>query len=246
MVAMHLSSRRIPALAESDSDLKQKETDIAATIVSWLEAQEWETYKEVQVFRYGTVADIVAVKGRLIWVIETKLTLTFEVIAQAIGWRGYAHFVSIGIPVTKRYHNKGRHLAEQVCEDYGLGIISVDGQYISSDESPRLDRKTFMIQYIRDSLTPEQKASVAGSAGSNHWTPWKTTCRDLLKVVTKTPGITMKDAVSELKQHHYASDATAIGSLRQWINLNKIKGIEGRVEKGKLRLYPNETNGDMV
>ena len=63
------------------------EVDIAALIISWLEEQEWETYKEVQIFSYGRRADIVGVKGKLIWVVETKTTLTFEVIAQALGWK---------------------------------------------------------------------------------------------------------------------------------------------------------------
>jgi len=219
--------------------MKRKETDIAASIIAWLEAQEWETYKEVMAFHSGQRADIVATKGNLIWVIETKTTLTFEVISQALGWKGFAHFISIGLP-ERLSKSSGRTLAESFVHDCRLGIIIVGKNHVHS-KPPPINREIFMIDYMRRGLIPQRKSSIAGNANHDYYTPWRETCERLAKVVKANPGISMKDAVTELKHHHYCSDATAIASLRQWLRAGKLKGIEGRIEAGKLKLYPSES-----
>jgi len=218
------------------------EVDIAALIISWLEEQEWETYKEVQISSYGRRADIVGVKGKLIWVVETKTTLTFEVIAQALGWKGYAHFISIGIPELTTKRSNGRMLAERFIGDCGLGILTVGKNWVNT-KSPNLHRDTFMIDHMRDSLHPKCKESVAGNAHGHYHTPWRETCERLAKVVSANPGITMTEAVKMLKHHHYCSDATAISSLHQWLRLGKIKGIKRRKEGKQLKLYPDHEGG---
>lgn len=38
--------------------------------------------------------------------------------------------------------------------------------------------------------------------------------------------------------HHYTSAASARSSIRKWVELKKVPGVEGRVEGGKLHLYP--------
>ncbi len=43
-----------------------KEEQLAEWTIAWLEAQNWEVYQEVQVFRHGHVADIIATQNKLI------------------------------------------------------------------------------------------------------------------------------------------------------------------------------------
>jgi hypothetical protein len=74
---------------------RRPETDIARPVVAWLQAQGWTVYQEVQ--HQGCVADIVAVRGPLLWVIECKAQLGLAVLGQALGWQGHAHAISVAV-----------------------------------------------------------------------------------------------------------------------------------------------------
>jgi hypothetical protein len=65
------------------------EAEIGEAVVAWLEAQHWDVYQEVKI--YSGIADIIAVKGNLLWAIELKKSLTLKVMEQARGWRRPAH-----------------------------------------------------------------------------------------------------------------------------------------------------------
>jgi hypothetical protein len=76
----------------------KSEAELAAQIVAWFADKPYEIFQEVQYGRCGPVADIVARSGRIIWVIEAKMTLGLSVLGQADSWRPYAHYVSIATP----------------------------------------------------------------------------------------------------------------------------------------------------
>lgn len=66
-----------------------KESDMAKVVVDYLEGGE--VYQEVKV--YDSIADIVWVCGQIVWIIETKLSLSMSLLSQATRWVGYAHNV---------------------------------------------------------------------------------------------------------------------------------------------------------
>lgn len=71
----------------------KSETDLAEKVVEWLQAQQWEVFQEVQLDSFGRIADIVAVSGPLLWVIECKTSQSFAVFEQAFQWKMYANYI---------------------------------------------------------------------------------------------------------------------------------------------------------
>jgi hypothetical protein len=215
------------------------ETDIGRAVVNWLQAQHWETYCEVQYEYAGRVADIVAVQGRLVWVIECKRSLGLSVIEQAAHWRYEAHLASVAVPDTKDRRSRSREFAHDVCHWLGIGVLRVGSRdYVSVARQPRLNRKA-QPQWLRGCLVPQQRDSVPGSEAGGQWTPFKETCGRLRRFVKEHPGTTMKEAVSDLK-HHYCNDVSAIGSLRKWIRQGKVPGVREEMDGRRLLLYPTD------
>jgi hypothetical protein len=239
---------------------KGPETDVGRAVVAYLRDMQWEVYQEVSTRHTGAVADIVATLGNLVWVIECKTSLTFEVVAQAIRWRrhGWAHYVSIAVPATKKEgkeFNEGRALAMKVLEREGVGCFKVVAKegfayeeatgkmsrptvfVVQEAAKPSLHRSARYVDQVRGCLREEQKSQIAGSAGGGHWTPFRHTCDQLRRVVKEAPGIAMKDALAKI-EHHYHSDASARAALPKWIESGKIDGVCLVIEKRRRRLYP--------
>ena len=69
------------------------ERELAAPVVEWLSAQHFEVYQEVEL--HSRVADIVAVDGKRVWVIECKRTMSLDLLDQANRWRWLATWCSV-------------------------------------------------------------------------------------------------------------------------------------------------------
>lgn len=222
------------------------ESDLAAPVIAYLEDLKWEVYQEVQCGSFGSIADLVAVQGRVVWVIELKRVLNFEVIAQAAYWTRYAHYASVAVPAPRRQSSNGRYLAYEVLEWKGVGYIPVLGPSYRAEPSVqggvvrgRLHRKADATR-VRDVLSEEHKTyAAAGNANGSRWTPFQRTCREVLNEVTRKPGIHLKELIDAIN-HHYASDASARSSLSTWIQGGKVKGVEARREGRYLKIFPVE------
>ncbi len=90
-----------------------------------------------------------------------------------------------------------------------------------------------------ETMRGTQNIRARGDNGGGYFTPFNRTCRDVLAVVTREPGITMKKLV-DMVDHHYASDTTARNCLRNWIKWDKVPGVEIRYEKNKMFVHPKE------
>lgn len=215
------------------------ETEIGRAVVAWLVADGWDVYQEV--YCGGSTCDVVAVRGPLLWAIECKTSLSFDVLEQALHWRGRAHFVAVAVPEAR----SGRY-AYKICEDYGIGVIVVGVNSVSRRTEaatvdcrqrvpPAFNRRA--AETLKMSLLPEQKQSVAGSAGGGHWTPFKETCRRLADIVRHhVDGIEAKVALANI-HHHYRTDASARASLLAWAAAGKVPGV--RVDRGdRLKFFP--------
>lgn len=209
-----------------------KETDLAAIVVSHFELSGWEVYQEVAV--RGGVADIVATQGRLLWIVETKMSLSLAVLEQAIDWVGHAHFVSAAIPY--KYHRS--HFAHRICRDYGIGLFlgsSYDG--IREAIEPRFFRKTTDV--VRKSLCAAQKTFAPAGSKNGHWTPFKQTVQDVLGYVRLHPGTTFKGMLDTISTH-YRTKQSARANLLSWIKNGVIKGIDLEHVGNNIYLYPQQ------
>lgn len=198
----------------------------------------------MQCVTYGATADLVARQGRILWVIELKRSLNFDVIAQADFWHGRAHYTSVATPHT-RAHPRGRALAMRVLDWKGIGYLPIHAPHSGCEASVAagivqrgsLNRRACS-EVLHGSLTEEQKTfAQAGNAEGKRWTPFQRTCREVRECVAKEPGIHLKKLVDSIN-HHYASDASARSSLSTLIRGGQVEGVEARIEGRYLRIYP--------
>lgn len=198
-----------------------KETEIAARVVSWLEHKGWDVYQEV-VCR-GGVADIVAVKKDVVWIIETKTSFTFQLMDQARDRLECADLVSVAVPEAKR----GR-TARWILDHFGIGLILVDRTCTSVRVPHGFKPKQTSARWtdeVKESLQPEHKTYAAAGSQDGHWTEFKSTCRNALEHVKRRGSCTMRDLVAEIK-HHYSSDAGARATLRDRIEQGVVPGLK--------------------
>jgi hypothetical protein len=220
--------------------MKISEQALASELVAWLEAQHWDVYQEVRVSEYSgsPIADVVAVQGRLVWIVECKTTLGLAVLGQALRWRGQVHFASVCAPQMPRRGNAS-WAAERFARELGVGLLTAEHGYVSQHEAPRLNRRPCGVEQIRAALRPEHKTyAKAGSARGGYWTPFRQTCHYLREAVEKQPGVTLRDAIANI-QTHYSSPQTARSSLPSLIEKGVVRGVRLEREGRALRLYPD-------
>jgi hypothetical protein len=220
-----------------------KETDLAKKVIDWLIDQKWDVYQEVQFCGGGNIADIVAKQGRIIWVIETKMTLSLSVIGQAYEWLPWANYVSVAVPAGKRRIG----FASQVLKTYGIGLLTVNqfdhdwNSPVDEIEHPTLRRP--IRDHILNTLNEAHKTyAEAGNAEGRRWSPFKETCSQIYRYVKVNEGCSLKDVLTSVK-HHYTSTATARSCIPKWAEAGEIEGIKVVKEQGQWRFYTDGGRG---
>jgi hypothetical protein len=203
------------------------ETEIGSRVVAWLREMGWTVYQEVKALD----ADIVAVLGRLGWIIECKRCLNLKVIDQALKRIGWVQFVSIAIPECDRPYT-----FKPLFDHYGIGVV-LSNPYETREWIRLRFRRQKISSFVLDNLSPRQlDYCVAGSTGGRPWSDFKDTVEKLRQLVEANPGIPLKEALTQI-EHHYSSLASAKRSLAHWIERGKVSGIRSERERC-LRLYP--------
>src|SRR5579883_3224071 len=123
----------------------ETETELAAVATDWLRTQGWTVYEEVCC--RGRAADIVAVRGRLVWVIEAKKSLTFALLDQARAWKPFAHYVSVAVPAARE--SSGRDLAVATAGWQGLGVLELR-KGAGRDRDPKLGVRRAYGYFVRE------------------------------------------------------------------------------------------------
>jgi hypothetical protein len=208
------------------------ETELAKVVVDDLRARGFTVYQEVDA---GTgTADIVAQLGKVLWVVECKVSLGLGVLGQAHNWIGYSHLVSVAVLPG---HGRGRQLAEILARTIGVGILEVYGPHHHDwmfrgsasrvREVLRPRRHRVMFPWLRENLRPEQQDfAPAGNAEGKRFTAFEGTCAALREVLRRGP-LTVREAVKALEgRHHYASELSARGSIFKWARAGVIDGVE--------------------
>lgn len=193
-----------------------KETELAASVIAWLEARDWDVYQEVQLSGYGGRADIVAVlDSKWVWVIECKMSLGLEVIGQAMMWQ--AHYRSVAVPAPRRWTRAsqvGRAVAVQYAR-VGVLAVSRGGSIYEDSPAPLMRQHHAAAVRIRERLDPLQKVLVpAGSNAGGYLTPYRYAIMQVREYVEAHPGCTLQQIMDELGKMHYASETGAKQTLR--------------------------------
>lgn len=216
------------------------EAALAAKVVEWLQVHRWEVYQEVEV--RGSVADIVCLQGAVVWVIECKKSLSLSVMGQAEKWTRLAHRVSVAVPPAPR--SSGRGFAWLVLQRFRIGLLTVceHGEVSSRWDCPVAEKlaaplhRSAKTSWFTDALCEEHKSfAAAGTATGKRWTPFQATVQRVQRFVERNQGCSMKELVEGV-DHHYASTASAKGSLVKWIEAGHVDGISIEYEGRRIRL----------
>jgi len=220
--------------------VKPSEQSVAAKVVAYLESCGHDVYQEVTLRTQGAVADIVAIAGPEIWIVEVKVSWSLDLLQQCIDRKTFAHRVFAAVPSCRGWRERA-----VVAHALGFGTIQIvdlaehetwaEGTRLVGPMPPRLTSQRLP---LRDKLCEGHKTHAkAGVQGGNRYTPWRRTCEALVAVARQSPGLTIREAVVAIKNGHYASPASARSSLLQWATSGKIPGL--RVDRdGKVfRLY---------
>lgn len=217
------------------------EKDLAALVVASLQEQRWDVYQEVRLYWGSPIADIVATRGPLLWVIECKKTFGLDVLEQATHWTRYAHHVSVATPSPKE--RQVSTFKVQLLQALGIGQLHVIESYmgysgVSENVPPALHRRIHF--KLRDVLRDEHKTLVAaGGNRGGYYTPFKGTCEEIRRYVARHPGTTLAETLKNIP-HHYSSINSGKAALSHLIQGGKVPGLRLERQGKGLFLYVKE------
>lgn len=218
---------------------KLTEKDVAAAVIEWLERAGWEVFQEVQVTQYGRIADIVAMRGGTSWMIEAKTNLTLQLLEQGHYWTAWASRSSIAFPAVEKGEGgtkRARWFAEQICRTLGIGMLELthrDYETTALGPDGKITLEEILIpkekpaapndikQYLRER---HKHYAQAGSAGHDHWTPFKETRDKAIAFIQAHPGCTMTELIAGI-DHHYRSRGDARKNLLKWITRGALGNV---------------------
>lgn len=186
-----------------------KETELAQKVVAWLLEQHWEVYQEVQFSRSGGIADIVALRHGVMWIIESKMSYGFAVLEQASRW--VTHLRSVAVPLSKS-QSRDYQVARLY---YRVGVLEVSQWSVHEKIKPPMAyRKNHLIDLYKSELTELHKTfAPAGSQSGHHLTPYKQTMLEVRRLIELNQGCTVKFLHDKLGNMHYANRNSFAGNL---------------------------------
>ena len=216
------------------------EVDLAAPLVPYFEQRGHVVYQEVKGPVSGKTADLVAVSGAKLHVVEAKLSFGIQVVEQAIGWFGQAHRVSIAIPSPASRRIPAPRWA--MLRRLGLGLLCVTPEAVLQVVEPRIER--LATEHFLADAVGVQPTGWSGRAGGQGqaWSPFKSTCNQVLEYVRQANeprGCLLREVVEQI-QHHWGSDRMAEGRLRTLIKHGKVPGVFRRGEGRHYRVLLEE------
>ncbi len=225
------------------STMRQKpEIALAGAVKAWLGDGGWAVFEEVRPWvKWGPVADLVATRGREVWVIECKMGLTLAVLAQAAYWPATRR--SVAVP----YASLGRHGARtargsaervqkfglEVCGKFGIGVIEVGrgGRVYETVKAPLQRSFRRQATKIRESLNEgHQRSAPAGSAEGQRWSPYREMMTRVRRIVEQAgqEGVTLRQIRARLKAEGQVTDAglleTLGSALREYESVEAVRG----------------------
>lgn len=213
---------------------------VALPVVAWLRGDGWDTWHDVAgIPNCGDRrADIVAVKGDVVHVIECKVSFGWPVLAQAESWLGWAQRVSVAtlLPAGRRHDG----LRARAADGLGLGWIGVSlSGSVSTVSWCGVDRgwTWARVAILLGALREEHKATTPGNADGAYYTEHQDRCRRLAEVVAAEPGVDLDRA---LRLANYPVDRQGRRALVTRLRRGYVDLVEARVEGRRVLLWPAE------
>ena len=205
------------------------ESELAAVVVEDLESSGYTVRKEVRLGEYGQgapIVDIVAEKGSKLWAIETKLSLSLDVVCQAHRLTGMFHQVSVAVPRPMRHQQNKSNARMLLLRAIGVGMSTVKETSVRHSLAPRFFEPDGSVYQW---LTEAQLTSVAGSSGGGYDTRFKQYVRRLEDFIRANPGCSLHEMTdSDNVEPHYANPSTARQCIKKYIRTKVIKTIEAK------------------
>jgi hypothetical protein len=224
--------RKKAVVKKGQGEQDTPEERLAAAVSSWLIAEGWKVYPEVQLSRSGDRADLVAVRPKIkvAWVIACKTSFGFAVLEQAWRWTMYANWVSVAIPAVKRrgFKKIGSRIgavATRCLRSEGIGVLRVDkDDRVTEDLSARFNRIGVRHHDLLDECSPDHQRM--GVAGSKHqfYTPFRATREAAERFVVEHPHCTVKELLANI-DYHWRTENTARTCVLKYI----ARGVFGRI-----------------
>lgn len=230
---------------KGSGDMKApQEIVIGEAVTVWLESRGWQVYPEVALKAYEGAADLVAVKGDVVWVVECKRGMTYQLLQQAWRWRDYADQLSVATMAPWRMGLSGydarRDFGAVMIDRLGLGFFGVGLEGISVTTPPTFcPRKRDDFLHV---VRAGHRVARAGQAGGARFTVVDATIANLVQHVQSHPGIAFKEAVRRI-HHHHGTNKSALRALMTWVRprgglASRSPEIELRKEHGRWCAYP--------
>jgi hypothetical protein len=210
-----------------------REVDVAAPVVAYLQDLKFDVYQEVNIPGKGR-ADIVAVMGQLVWIIEVKASMSLAVLEQALNWKPFAHKVSVATP-----HPKWKHktFGARLCSQIGLGLFYVTRNNVCQEERHAPFTRKVYTGLVTKNIHEEQKTwGAAGNATHSYYTPFRGTVLALTEYVSQHPGCGLSEAIGGIKSH-YKTNGTAKSCLVKYLENGIIDTIRMEREGKIIKLY---------
>lgn len=225
---------------------RSPEADLIAPVIPWLREKGWDVQTEKAVNLPGVARprtpDIVACMGDNLAVLEGKVSLTAQAIAQAGAWRPFAHFVTLIVPHPGHRPTAQHKLLVKTVRMHGLGLLYVTKQAespghpkvrreIKAPRNPNPDTHPISAALSIGLTQPPQLAgssSPTGQATARAWDRWAV----VRNVVAENPGCTLKEIKAALSLKH--SEHVELVRLAE---RQEIPGVIARTERGLLVLH---------
>lgn len=212
----------------------------AARVALWLRTEGWQVYAEVEQPGGGPRADIVAVRDsgliRRVHVVECKLRLGWDVLAQARAWTGWADHVSVATSLGPT--GRRRAAALDAVSGMGLGWLEVwDGEMhvrVDAPAHPAPPRASLLLSVLR----PEHALSRPGNADGDYWTAHDEHAAHLRRIVREDPDCELWAALCVVLGRR-PTRVERLAWERQ-IRMGVVNGIALRRDGRRVRLAPAE------
>lgn len=112
-----------------------KESDLYEPVKKWLENRDYEVFSEVKPAYTDCRADVVGINPTSVVVVELKLSLSLDLLEQAVQWsqRQYANYVYIAVPWKTSKKPKwdrspriDNWLVTYICRTFNIGVLFVE------------------------------------------------------------------------------------------------------------------------
>lgn len=212
------------------------EHEMGQGMLAWLKAKNPKAVIHSEVAIAGRVADWVvrSPKGEL-WVIEAKLQLSLDLLAQCMHWLPHAAHVSALVPAGKA--TDGRILARQLFPAHGVGLLEILHPGRVFHARPEKPNPAHNSAPLLAALHPEQQSYEAGKPSPKRWTPFKRTIEGLQAFADAAGGTCeLREALHSLDHVWKTRDVTP-AKLRKAALAGQLEGFaRGELVGGRVIL----------